>query len=193
MNIPTEWCLIFTETEIASYVKKCADYLNHKFSNDDVVVVCILKGAAYFYVDLTRMLTIPHSCYFIEASSYKDSQKQCDQLEILSIINPEKFRGKKVILIDELYDNGCTMYNIKNAISEKAKVALDDIFTCTAFKKNKETSFPQPDLCGVTTPDVWLVGYGLDVKQRYRNLKELYGCPKTEDIPKTVDDIRIFG
>ena len=193
MNTPSTWRLILTERQINDCVQKCADYINPHFHDQDVVVVCILKGAVYFFVDLKRKLTFPHSDYHIEASSYKNSQTQQEELEILSVINPDKFRGKKVILVDELYDNGRTLHNIKLAIAERAQVPMADIFTCTAFRKNKTTLYPAPDLCGLTMPDVWLVGYGLDDRQKYRNLTELYACPKAPGLPETEDDRRIFG
>ncbi len=182
------WRLILTEGEIQQAVQNCADHINQNFQNQEVVVACILKGAVYFFVDLTRKLTIPHSCYFIEASSYHGSQ-QAQELEILSVIQPEKFQGKKVILIDELFDNGETLHRVKVAISEKAQVSLEDIFTCTVFRKDKDTKLEPPDLCGITTPDVWLVGYGLDDRQHKRNLTDLYGCPKVEGIAKSDDDV----
>ena len=182
------WKVILTPEQIEESVEKCAKVINEKFQGEKVVVACILKGAAYFYVDLTRKLTLPHNCYFVEASSYHNEQTQSDEIEILSLIKSEKFKGRKVILVDELYDNGNTINLVRDAISEKAEIPLEDIFTCTAFRKNKVTTQRLPDLCGCTVPDVWLVGYGLDDKQEKRNWTTLYGCPKCEGVPKTEDD-----
>lgn len=184
----TDWKVILTEHEIEHFVQKCADIINDKFKGEKIVVACILKGAVYFHVDLTRKLTIPHSSYFIEASSYKDGQES-GELEILSVIHPSKFEGKKVVLLDELFDNGKTLNRVKQKLHEKANVPLDDIFTCTLFKKNKCVSEPLPNLYGISIPDVWVVGYGLDDKQEKRNWTTLYGCPKIEGIPKTKDDV----
>jgi hypoxanthine-guanine phosphoribosyltransferase len=107
-------------------------------------------------------------------------------------IEPKKFAGKEVILVDELFDNGLTMYQIKQAICEKALVDPERIFTCTLMKKNKSTKYPDPNLFGVTVPNIWLVGYGLDDKQEKRNWTSLYGCPKSDGVPKSEDDV-IFG
>src|SRR3989304_8082321 len=101
-NINSNWIEILTKKEIKVFVQKCADFINTNFEGKDVIVVCIRKGASYFFVDLTRKLKVLHSTYFIEASSYKDTQTQSENLEILSIINEDKFRGKQVILLDEL-------------------------------------------------------------------------------------------
>src|SRR5687767_1719395 len=144
---------LISKENLQKSVLKCAGVINAKFAGKDVVVVGILKGAVYFYVDLTRMLTIPHSCYFIEATSYHDSQSQSG-LSIFSSITPKKFAGKHVVLVDELYDNGKTLDAIKVAIHEKANIPLDMIFTCTLFKKDKKTKYPAPDLFGIVIPDV---------------------------------------
>jgi len=183
-----DWKLILADHEIKVANYKIASYINNKFRGENIIVVCILKGAVYFHVDLTRMLTVPHSQYFIEASSYHNAQTQSEQVELLSKIVPSKFVGKKVILIDELYDNGTTLNNIKVKISELANVKLDDIFTCTIFKKDKKTNQPDPDLFGILVPNVWLVGYGLDDRQEKRNWGHLFAVPKTAEIEETMDD-----
>jgi hypoxanthine phosphoribosyltransferase len=187
-NVIEEWRLILTADEIRLCVQKCANVINAKFAGKEVVIACILKGAVYFFTDLTRMLTIPHSCYFIEASSYKDKQTQNEHVEILSQIIPSKFAGKHVILLDELFDNGNTLMRIKDAIHEKANVPYNMIFTCTLFIKNKQSHCPKPDLIGIAVPDVWLVGYGLDDKQEKRNWIHLFARPKEVLSLRNTDD-----
>lgn len=188
MDVNPDWKLLLTEADIAVVNQKLATDINSRFAGESVIVVCILKGAVYFHVDLTRLLTIPHSQYFIEASSYHNSQSQSETVEILSKIVPAKFTGRKVILIDELYDNGTTLTNIKQKISELTGVKLVDIFTCTIFKKDKRTTQPEPDLYGISVPNVWLVGYGLDDQQEKRNWTNLYAVPKLEGMELTADD-----
>ena len=186
---PANWKLLLREEQIQYRVKKCASVINKKFMGKKITIVCILKGAVYFFVDLTRYLTVEHSCYFIESSSYHNSQTQSEVCSIMGSIEPKKFVNRDVILIDELFDNGLTLYQVKNAIHEKAEVPLDKIFTCTLFKKNKLTKYPEPDLYGIVIPNVWVVGYGLDDKQEKRNWTALIGCPKSEGIPESEDDI----
>lgn len=192
-NIDTKWKLIMDYQDINNAVDKCANYINNNFKNKDVLIVCILKGAVYFFVDLTRKLIIPHSCYFIETTSYHDNQMQskCNVDNIMGSINPSKFKNKHIILIDELFDNGQTIYNIKHAIHNTANVPLNMILTCVAFKKTKDTLYEKPDFYGSCVPNVWLVGYGLDDKQQKRNYKDLWGVPKEFGIPYTDDD-KIF-
>jgi len=188
VDVVKDWRLIMTPKEIEYQVKRCAKIIDEKFAGKNVIVVNVLKGATYFFVDLTRELTIPYSSYHIEASSYHDKQTQTEQVKLSSEINPDKFKGKDVILLDELYDNGNTLENVRQLICTIAGVPLDRIFTCTAFRKNKHTTQPQPDLYGITVPDVWLVGYGLDDKQEKRGWPYLVACPKEDGVPKTNDD-----
>lgn len=184
------WKLLITENEINKINDYVADEINKKFIGKKIVIASILKGAVYFTVDLTRRLTIPYSLYFIEASSYKNKQTQCEELELLSKIIPSKFEGKTVILIDELFDNGLTLHQVKSKLlSEVPTLKEDDIFTCVLFKKDKETSYPSPDLIGFNNlPNVWVVGYGLDDKQEKRGWKHLFAVPKSEGIIKHSHD-----
>ena len=184
------WKLLLTEKEINTINDYVADVINKKFIGKNIVIASILKGAVYFTVDLTRRLTIPYSLYFLEGSSYKNKQTQSEELELLSKIVPSKFEGKTVILIDELFDNGLTLHQVKNKLlSEVTSLKDDDIFTCVLFKKNKETKYPSPNLIGFDIlPNVWVVGYGLDDKQEKRGWKHLFAVPKSEGIPKNEHD-----
>lgn len=189
VDVQNEWKLLLTKKEIKKCIRKCARVIQTKFTGKDFVLTYILKGAAYFFVDLSREITIPHSIYSIEASSYHNSQTQDEQVKVFSDrIVPSKFTGKKVVLIDELYDSGKTIEQVKQTIHEKAGVPLEDIFTCTLFNKNKTK---KPDLYGIDVPNVWLVGYGLDDNQEKRNWTYLYACPKCSNLPKTPED-KIF-
>lgn len=188
MSDTSNWKPILTKDQIKLINHKLATHINNRFEGQKVIVVCILKGAVYFHVHLTELLTVEHSQYFIEASSYHDAQTQSGQIEILSQIVPSKFANRKVILLDELYDNGSTLNNVKRKISELAFVDPDDIFTCTIFKKDKETDQPDPDLFGILVPNVWLVGYGLDDRQEKRNWTDLWAVPKADNIAPTEDD-----
>ena len=186
--IASEWRMVLTKKEIKACIKKCADRINREFDGKDVVLTCILKGAAYFFVDLSRELIISHSTYFIEASSYLNSQTQNEEVQILSQIVPSKFKDRHVILVDELFDSGHTLSCIKTAISEKAAVPKEMITTCTLFKKIRPEIKTNPDIFGIALPNVWYVGYGLDHNQEKRGWTYLFACPKCEGVEKNTDD-----
>jgi hypoxanthine phosphoribosyltransferase len=185
----SEWKMLMTDEEIYRRVQLCADHINKNFVGKNIILTCVLKGAAMFFVDLAKRITIPNTWYFISASSYHDSQTQSDQVLIEKFdVEPKKFVNKHVILIDELFDSGHTLNDLKIAINSQAKVPLDNIYTVVLFKKTKEVSSNPPDFYGVAVPDVWLVGYGLDDAQEKRGWTYLFACPKAEGIAKTPDD-----
>lgn len=190
--IPKTWKELVPRNLINNAVEKCANAARDRLAGHKVVIVCILKGAVYFHVDLSRVITLPHSSYFIEASSYKSGTRQ-GEMEILSKIIPSKFQGKKILLIDELYDNGKTLHDVRQAIIEEAKVDPANIVTCTLFKKEKETKYSPPDIYGMIIPDVWVVGYGLDDQQEKRNLLDLWAVPKSDPELMTDGDRQVFG
>lgn len=191
-EIDPTWKILMHQGSISLACERIAHEVDSRLSGKDVVLAVILKGAAYFAVDLSRLMKTDHSLYFIEASSYKDKQTQSEQLEILSIIKPEKFSGKHVLLVDELYDNGFTLFKVKEELRRHVPtLTSDDITTCVMFAKDKVTKYPPPDISGVTIPNVWVVGYGLDDKQKKRGLMGLYAKQKDNPEMNTPDD-RIF-
>ena len=176
-HIPKNWKLLIDENDIKNIVKNVAIKINDKFRNSDkeTIIVCILKGGIYFYVDLTRELDFPHMIYFIEASSYKNGKKS-ENLKIIKPIEETKLKDKNIILVDELYDTGNTLSGIINYMVLKCNINKDNIYTCTLFVKDKETAKGMPDIYGKIIPNKWIIGYGLDHCSKYRNLKGLYEC-----------------
>lgn len=190
------WKQVLTTAEIQTGRQQLVSNLVKKTFTKPLVLCCILKGAAYFVVDLSRDLYrcgIDHSIYFVEASSYNNEQEQDEHVELLSRLVPSKFENKHVLLVDELYDNGKTMYTVKQHLIEHLHLKESDVTTCVMFaKRNKTTHFPKPDFVGLTVPNVWLVGYGLDDQGLSRGLDSLWAIPKTKHVEWTSDDWRIF-
>ena len=170
------WRLLLSETEIQLTVRWLAAEINRRFIGEQIVITGILKGVFMFMADLVKVrrvaralppaapwspptyspaecdlrqqhITIPHTCYFVEASSYTGTV-QGDKVQFLSKLVASKFEGRKVVLLDELYDNGKTLFSVKEELSTQLGKPKDEIFTCTLFAKNKHTEWPDPDLVG---------------------------------------------
>lgn len=173
----------FDITKQVGVLARKLDIKFHKEKEGDIVLCCILKGAAYFMTDLSRALFSigrDHSVYFIEASSYVH-QTQAEHMSITREIVAEKFIDKHVVLIDELYDNGKTLASVKLLLLETLNTKIRSLTTCVMFRKQKKEKpkFPQPDFIGFDNlPDVWLVGYGLDYKGEWRGSLALFAVPK---------------
>ncbi len=188
------WKLVIDFETIQTKLRKLALEIKSKQYDKELIICCILKGAAYFGVDLSRELqtiNIEHSMYFVEASSYKGQEQV--ELQLLSRLIPEKFQNKHVLLVDELYDNGKTMDIIRGHLVESVpSLTESDITTCVMFQKRKKTDYPDPDLVGMEVPNVWLVGYGLDDNGLKRGLWSVWAVPKPSGSVWTSDDWRIF-
>lgn len=182
------WKILLHKDEINVLIDTLAYQINKKFKGQPLVIAPILKGAAYFCVDLTRKLTIPYSLYFLEASSYKNSQSQEENVDFSNTIVPAKFQGKKVLLIDELFDNGKTLATVKGALIKYTNLSSIDITTCCLFQKGKQSKYPSPDLVGMNQlPDVWYVGYGLDDEQTKRGFEHLFMKPRAKELQNEHD------
>lgn len=173
--------------DIAGCVSIVARRLNEKFEpkpNKDIVIAGILKGVYMFMTDLSKKLKFDFSVYFIDASSYHGQEQK--KVDIVNEINPEKFKGKTVIILDELFDKGVTMHAVKDCIK---KCGADEVFTCALWSKKTPNQLPLPDFLGYEgLPSVWLVGYGLDDNGKKRNWTELYAVPKANVNENTEDD-----
>jgi len=179
--------LLLNSCNIMAGAKELANRLS-KFCESwdkEIVIVGILKGCVWFYSDLTRFLpkTLKFTAHFVEYASYK-GQTQNLQRSCISICK-EEFVGKKVVLVDELYDNGTTFEAIKQALSF---IPREDIITVCLMRKDKVTKTPLPDLCAFVLPNVWLVGYGLDDNQHFRHWKNVYAYKKLTKGEETPGD-----
>lgn len=168
-----KWKVLYSETSMENVIDKLAKKLQKDFGHlDNVVLLCILKGAVYFTVDISRKLKMKHKLYFLEVSSYKDEMKRGDNTYILNDLNQEFLCDKHVIILDELCDTGHTLKAVKDALLEI--LPEESITTCVMMKKNID-SVIIPDYMGIDkVPNLWLKGYGLDNKGFDRETKEVY-------------------
>jgi hypoxanthine phosphoribosyltransferase len=188
------WKLLISQTELDEATARLAEQIEAHFSpEEELLLVGILKGCVYFFVDLTRKLRIPHAVYFLEASSYKDGRTQDDSVDLTTAIVPSKFSGKKVLLVDELFDHGKTLHSVRQYLLQHPSLELkeEDVSTCVLMEKRKsDREYPLPDFIGLNDlPDVWLVGYGLDDRQTKRNWPHVFAVPKPSDACATEDEL----
>jgi len=180
--------LIATREEIEAGVRIVAHRIETWCKGERIMLVGILKGAFMFLSDLCKALTRPYSVYFVEASSYKDARTQ-GGFEIASPISKEKFSDattkepKKIVLVDELLDNGKTMHDMKQHFLQTLADTHSekDILTVCLFSKQRAREHPEADITGIPgLPDLWLVGYGLDDRGTKRGWTELMAVPKVK-------------
>lgn len=156
---------LFTEKQISSRIKRIAKQINADYKNKELVLVCILKGSLIFFSDLLKQITLPVSFECIKASSYKGCKSEgvvifCNQE--LSFIN-----GKHLLIVDDIIDTGLTLDSlIKNIGSVYSPLSIK---TCVLFSKKIKRDI-EADYKAFDIENEFVVGYGLDYNERYRNL-----------------------
>ena len=180
--------------DLARAVERVAREVERRCVGEKIVICGILKGAFVFVKDLSQELNRPNSIYFVEASSYS-GQKQSDGVELLSRIVPSKFEGRKILLVDELLDNGKTMDTMVTHLMRELGISRSQILTCVLMSKDRpgRPKEWEADITGIANlPDVWLVGYGLDDNGTKRGWPMLFACPKAPGV-EMVEADKIFN
>lgn len=157
-----------SESEIEKTVSGIADKINADYNGKTLVVVGILKGSCVFFADLLRKIKVD-DCQidFIAASSYGSGSVSSGRIRILKDISCS-LPGKNVLIVEDILDSGNTLSYIKDHLLEKG---AESVKICTLFDKPSRRKKPiSPDYCGKTVDDLFIVGYGLDYNERYRNL-----------------------
>lgn len=159
--------VLLSKEEIEKIIKKLADSINSDFANEEIVLVIILKGSIVFATDLMRELNMPVSIDFMQASSYGSGVKSSKVVTLKMDLKTD-IAGKNVILVEDIVDSGNTLSNLKQMLLQRNPKSLK---ICTLLDKpDRREVEMQPDYVGAIIPDEFVVGYGLDYAEHYRNL-----------------------
>ncbi len=164
--------VLFSKEKIAQRVSQIGEALSRDFAHnlahkDDVLVVSILRGSAIFACDLVRAMNIPLELDFMVVSSYGSAAKSSGDVKIVKDLSAD-IQGKHVIIAEDVLDTGLTLSKLL-PILEARNPASIDVVAC--FRKDVAGQIPiECRHIGFECPDEFLVGYGLDYAERYRNL-----------------------
>ncbi|MDH4028599.1 MAG: hypoxanthine phosphoribosyltransferase [Nitrospirota bacterium] len=155
-----------TTEQIDKKVKELAQKISKDYKGKDILAVGILKGAFMFFSDLVKLIQVPMDIDFITVSSYVKSRSS-GAMNIHSDLR-EDVRKRHVLLIDDIVDTGLTLNYIKNLLLERKPASLK---ICTFLdKKSCRQADIKLDYVGYTIPNHYIVGYGLDYENKFRNL-----------------------
>lgn len=157
---------LFTVEQIQQRVKELAGIISKDYGGKDILVIGILKGAFMFCSDLVKSVRVPLTIDFITASSYvKDTST--GNVKLLCDVR-ENVRDKDVLLVEDIVDTGVTLNYIREVLLERSPKSL----RICAFlnKKERRVADVQLDYVGFDIPNEYVVGYGLDYENKYRNL-----------------------
>jgi hypoxanthine phosphoribosyltransferase len=165
------------QDQINSLVKKLAEQISEDYGESELVLVCILKGAFIFFSDLIRYLRIPVKVDFVRLASYGSGTKSSGRIEITKDIETS-IEGKDVLLIEDIIDSGRTLQFLKGRLS---LLHPRSIKICALLdKKARREVEIEGDYIGKEIEDVFVVGYGIDFNENYRNLPEIYFITPTD-------------
>lgn len=159
--------ILFTEEEIKAKVKEIAEQLNKDYKGEEVVMICVLKGSLPFFADLIRLLEFPVEFDMVCVSSYGASAESSGTLKI-KLDSGVSFDGKNVIVVEDILDTGNTLSNLFEHF--KAKNPKSMKLCCILDKPSRRIRDIHADYVGFEIPDEFVVGYGLDYNEKYRQL-----------------------
>ncbi|MFT8872641.1 MAG: hypoxanthine phosphoribosyltransferase [Sporolactobacillus sp.] len=174
--------ILITEEAIQSKVELFGEILSAEYAGRFPLVVGVLKGALPFMADLIKKMTVPIEIDFMDVSSYGNSTVSSGEVKILKDLDTS-VENRDILIVEDIIDSGLTLsYLVELFRTRKAKsIKIVTLLDKPAGRK----SAISPDMSGFTVPNAFLVGYGLDFAERYRNLPfigilrpEIYQCSK---------------
>ena len=160
--------VLLTEEEVNKKISEVAAQINKDYEGKEVHLICILKGGVFFTCELAKRLTIPVSLDFMSVSSYGSDTKSSGVVKIIKDLD-EPLEGKNVIIVEDIIDSGRTLAYLIEVLKQRNPKNIE---LCTLLDKPERRGKKQVQVKSpcFTIPDEFVVGYGLDYDQKYRNL-----------------------
>ncbi len=169
--------VIIPSDEIKKRVKKLGQEISRDYEEKNPLLVCILRGAVVFLSDLIREIKIPVEIDFMAVSSYGSSTRSSGVVRILKDLN-ENIRGKHVVLVEDIVDTGLTLNYLLKNLKNREPASLE---ICSFLLKEGKQRVPlEIRYLGFVIPNEFVVGYGLDYAQKFRNLPYVASIRKTK-------------
>ena len=159
--------VMFSEEEVDARIKALGEQISRDYEGKSVHLVCVLKGGTFFMCELAKRISIPVTIDFMSVSSYGNDTKSSGVVRIMKDLD-ESLKDKHVIVVEDIVDSGNTLSYLLNILKEREPASLS---LCTLLDKpERRVANVAVDYTGFEIPDAFVVGYGLDYAQRYRNL-----------------------
>ncbi|MCI1653982.1 MAG: hypoxanthine phosphoribosyltransferase [Lachnospiraceae bacterium] len=159
--------VMISEEEVEAKISELGRQITEELKGEPVKLICILRGAAFFACELAKRIEAPVYIDFMSASSYGNSTESSGQVTIKKDLD-DPVEGENVLVVEDIIDSGRTLsFLLKELKARGAK----KVMLCTLLDKPDRRVVEVPiDYCGFRIPDQFVVGYGLDYAQKYRNL-----------------------
>ena len=164
-------CVLLTREEIAAKVQELGKQITRDYAGKKPVLVCILKGAAVFFADLIREISLPLTLDFMAISSYGSATKTSGVVRILKDLDND-ILGKDVVVVEDIVDSGITLSYLTKILMQRGAKSLRIAALLDKPARRKVQDLTVDYSC-FNIPDAFVVGYGLDFNQTYRNLPDI--------------------
>ncbi|MBC8080836.1 MAG: hypoxanthine phosphoribosyltransferase [Gorillibacterium sp.] len=159
--------VMYSEEEIQQKIKELGQQISRDYQGKELFVICVLKGAFIFMADLVKNVDIPLELDFMAVSSYGASTRSSGVVKIIKDLDVS-VEGRDVLIVEDIIDSGMTLSYVIELLEGRA---ANSVKVVALFDKPARRTVPlQPDYRGFEIPDEFVVGYGLDFAEKYRNL-----------------------
>ena len=159
--------VLLTEEEVDKKINEVAEQINRDYPGKEVHLICVLKGGVFFMCELAKRINLPLSMDFMSVSSYGAATKSSGIVRIVKDLD-EPLMDKEVIIVEDIVDSGNTLAYLKELLMDRGPKSIK---ICTLLDKpSRRVKAVHVDYTCFAIPDEFVVGYGLDYDQKYRNL-----------------------
>ena len=162
--------VLITSEQLKNTVSELGARISRDYAGKNPLMVSVLKGAFIFMADLVREITVPCTVDFMAVSSYGKGAKSSGQVQIIKDLDTN-IEGRHVIVVEDIVDSGVTLSRLLVMLKEREPASLR--LVTLLDKPARRQAHVNIDYCGFQVPDAFLVGYGLDYAEKYRNLPDL--------------------
>lgn len=159
--------VLVPEKEVDARIRELGEKISKDYEGKQIHLICVLKGGVFFMCELAKRITVPVSMDFMCVGSYGDGVKSSGVVRIAKDLD-ESIEGKDVLIVEDIIDSGNTLYYLMDVLQRRKPASLR---LCTLLDKpDRRVKDVKVDYTGFNIPDEFVVGYGLDYAQKYRNL-----------------------
>ena len=169
--------VMYSEEEVDKRIRELGEQISKRYEGKTVHMICVLKGGVFFMCELAKRITVPVTMDFMSVSSYGAGTKSSGIVKIVKDLD-QSIEGRDVLVVEDIIDSGRTLSHLMKILNERKP---SSICLCTLLDKQdrREVDDVNVDYTGFQVPDEFVVGYGLDYDQLYRNLPYV-GVVETE-------------
>lgn len=169
--------VLLSEEEVDARIQAIGEQISKDYAGKQVHLICVLKGGSFFLCELAKRITVPVSLDFMSVSSYGSETKSSGVVKIVKDLD-DPIKDKDVLVVEDIVDSGRTLSYLLEMLGDRGPASLK---LCTLLDKpDRRVTDVKVDYTGFQIPDEFVVGYGLDYDQRYRNLPYI-GIVSIED------------